>query len=110
MTTETQHLAILLNSATPDRPEICVSPLIHALAAKALDCEVEIHFSGPSIRLLVAGVAEALYPTPQQEKSILSFIKEAYLQETLQVQAVGKADAFARFAGTVVNLSDDPEE
>jgi uncharacterized protein len=77
LTTEIQHLAILLNSATPDRPDICVSPLIHALAARALDCEVEIHFAGPSIRLLVVGVADELYPTPQKEKSILSFLQEA---------------------------------
>lgn len=77
MTTRIEHLAILLNSATPDRPDICVTPLVHALAARALDCEVEIHFAGPAIRLLVVGVADALYPTPEQEKSVLSFIREA---------------------------------
>lgn len=77
MTTKIEHLAILLNSTTADRPEICVTPLVHALAARALDCEVEIHFAGPAIRLLVEGVAEALYPTPQKEKSVLSFIQEA---------------------------------
>lgn len=77
MTTRIEHLAILLNSATPERPEICVTPLVHALAARALDCEVEIHFAGPAIRLLVVGVADALYPTPEKEKSVLSFIREA---------------------------------
>jgi len=75
--TETPHLAILICSATPDRPELCVTPLIHALAARALDCNVEIHFAGPSIRFLVEGVADDLYPTSNKEKSVLSFLQEA---------------------------------
>lgn len=77
MTTETQRLAILICSATPDRPEFCVTPLVHAIVARALDCEVEIHFAGPSIRLLVDGVAAGLYPTAQREKSVLAFLQEA---------------------------------
>jgi len=75
--TETARLAILICTATPDRPEICVTPLIHAMAARALDCEVEIHFAGPAIRFLVEGVAANLYPTPTKEKSILDFLQEA---------------------------------
>jgi predicted peroxiredoxin len=75
--TETSHLAILICSAAPDRPELCVTPLIHALAARALDCEVEIHFAGPAIRFLVEGVAGDLYPTSSKEKSILDFIHDA---------------------------------
>jgi predicted peroxiredoxin len=69
-------LAILLYAASVDQPELCVTPLIHALAARALDCEVEIHFAGPSIRLLVKGVADRLYPTSEREKSILEFLQE----------------------------------
>jgi hypothetical protein len=75
--TETPQLAILFCSATPERPELCATPLVHALAARALDCEVEIHFSGPAIRLLVEGVAAGLYPTAAREKSILAFLREA---------------------------------
>lgn len=75
--TETPRLAILVCSATPDRPEFCVTPLIHAIAARALDCEVEIHFSGPAVRLLIEGVASGLYPTPQKEKSVLAFLQDA---------------------------------
>ena len=71
------RLAILICSDGPQRPELCVTPLIHALAARALDCEVEVHFAGPSIRLLIEGVASELYPTTQREKSILEFIQEA---------------------------------
>ncbi len=69
-------LAFLIWSATPDRPDLCVTPLVHALAARALDCEVEIHFAGPAVRWLVEGVAAAAFPTPQQEKSIQRFLDE----------------------------------
>jgi predicted peroxiredoxin len=47
------------------------------MAATALDCEVEVHFSGRATRLLVAGVAENLYPTEGGTKSIYVFMKEA---------------------------------
>ncbi|MBS1190597.1 MAG: peroxiredoxin [Rhodocyclaceae bacterium] len=77
LTTEVRGLALLLWSATPERPQICVTPFIHALAARALDAEVEIHFAGPAVRLLVAGVADHLYPTPEREKSLLAFMAEA---------------------------------
>ena len=73
----TERLALLMWAATPDRPELCVTPLVHALAARALDAEVEIHFAGPAVRLLVAGVADALYATPAREKSIGDFLREA---------------------------------
>jgi predicted peroxiredoxin len=54
----TDKLTLLLWAATPDHPDLCVTPLVHALAARALDAEVEIHFAGPADRLLVAGVAD----------------------------------------------------
>ena len=73
----TERLALLMWAATPARPELCVTPLVHALAARALDAEVEIHFAGPAVRLLVAGVADALYATPAREKSIGDFLREA---------------------------------
>ncbi|MGE5493563.1 MAG: DsrE family protein [Actinomycetota bacterium] len=76
MTTEVKGLALLLWAATPDRPELCVTPLVHALAARALDVEVEIHFAGPAVRLLVEGVVDGLYPTAAREKSIRAFLEE----------------------------------
>lgn len=75
--TEPPGLALLLWAATPERPELAATPLVHALAARALDAEVEIHFAGPAVRLLVEGVAAGLYPTPAREKSLLAFIEEA---------------------------------
>lgn len=70
-------LAILLWSATPAQPELCATPFVHAALAAALDCEVEIHFSGEASRLLVAGVAERLFATPGSGTSIYAFMQEA---------------------------------
>lgn len=72
----TPNLAFLICAATPDRPELCVVPLIHALAGRALDCSVEIHFAGPAVRWLVDGVAQQAYPAMSREKSILDYLRE----------------------------------
>ena len=69
-------LALLLWSATPDRPDLTVTPLVHAVSACALDCRVELHFAGPAVRWLVTGVAEAAYPTAGREKSIGEWLHE----------------------------------
>ena len=72
----TDKLAILVCTASTDRPELLPTPLVHALAAHALDAEVEIHFAGPAVRLLVDGVADSLYAGRQQEKSLGDFLRE----------------------------------
>jgi predicted peroxiredoxin len=71
------RLAILLWAATPERPELCATPFVHATAAAALDCEVEVHFTGRAARLLVAGVADQVLPTPGESKSAYRYMKEA---------------------------------
>lgn len=77
MTIEVRGLAILVCSPTPETPELCITPLIHATVACALDCEVEIHFAGPAVRLLVGNVANHLFPTPAREKSVHAFMQDA---------------------------------
>lgn len=72
-----KKLAILLWSATPERPQLCATPFVHAAAAAAFDCEVEVHFAGPAVRLLVAGVAESLRPWPGVETSIYQMMRQA---------------------------------
>ncbi len=88
----TDRLAILVWAATPERPELVVTPLVHALAARALDAEVEIHFAGPAVRWLVGGVADAAWPTPAREKSVGDFLAEA-LAAGVCVYACGMARA-----------------
>ncbi len=77
MSGQRSKLAILLWSATPERPQLCATPFVHAAAAAAFDCEVEIHFAGPAVRLLVAGVAESLRPWPGVDTSIYQMMRQA---------------------------------
>lgn len=72
-----QKLAILLWAATPERPQLCATPFVHAAAGAALDAEVEIHFAGPAVRLLVAGVAANLRPWPDMETSVYAMMRQA---------------------------------
>jgi len=85
-------LAILIWAALPECPELVVTPLVHALAARALDVEVEIHFAGPAIRWLVDGVADQQYATAAHEKSIGDFLREVQ-HEGATLYACGMAQA-----------------
>jgi predicted peroxiredoxin len=72
-----RKLAILLWAATPERPELCTMPFVYAAVAAAMDCEVEMHFTGSSVRLLVEGVAAGIIPAGVAAKSIYGFMQEA---------------------------------
>ena len=86
------HLALLVWAATPEHPELLVTPLVHALAARALDAEVEIHFAGPAVRWLVAGVADQRFATLADEKSLGDFLREV-AAEDVRLVACGMARA-----------------
>lgn len=109
MTGQRKKLAILLWSATPERPQLCATPFVHAAAAAAFDCDVEIHFAGPAVRLLVSGVAEALRPWPGVDTSIYQMMRQATnLGASLNACAmamgalVGKDEALIpEYAGTI---------
>lgn len=73
-------LAILLWASSPEAPELCATPFVYAAAAAAMDCEVEIHFTAGSVRLLVKGVAASLYSSSDREKSIFEFMQDAARQ------------------------------
>jgi predicted peroxiredoxin len=72
-----QKLAILLWQATADQPQLAATPFVHAAAAAAFDCAVEIHFAGPTVRLLVEGVAAPLCPWPDSTVSIYDMMRQA---------------------------------
>lgn len=42
-----------------------------------MDVEVEIYFTGPSIRLLAQGVAASLHAGPRQRKTVYAFMRDA---------------------------------
>jgi len=83
---------LLIWAATPERPDLLVTPLIHALAARALDAEAEIHFAGPAVRWLVAGVADRQFATPAGEKSLGDFLREVAAAD-VRLLACGMAHA-----------------
>jgi predicted peroxiredoxin len=69
------RLAILLWAASAEQPDLCAAPFVYAMAAAALDAEVEIHFAGKSVRLLEQGVAERALTSGG--KSLYAFMQEA---------------------------------
>jgi uncharacterized protein len=73
----TSRLAILLWATSAQDPARCATPFVHAAAAAAMDCEVEMHFTAKSVRLLESGVARELYPNRSREKSVYDFMREA---------------------------------
>ena len=70
-------LLILLWAATPNHPELLGAPFVYAATAAALDAEVEVHFSGRSVRLLVAGVAEQLPCEPWGRPNVYACMRDA---------------------------------
>ena len=73
-------LLILLWAATPDRPDSYLIPFTYAAVAAAMDCEVEMHFTGTSVRLLVEGVAARLTLSQAEGKSIYHLMQQAAQQ------------------------------
>ncbi len=70
-------LLILLWTAAPDRPELLGAPFVYAATAAALDAEVEVHFSGRAVRLLVAGIAEQLQCEPWDRPNLYACMRDA---------------------------------
>ena len=77
MSTEGARLAVLLWSATPERPDLLAAPFVYAMAAAALDAEVEMHFAGRAVRLLVAGEAARLRSADWTDHTIEGYMRDA---------------------------------
>ncbi len=71
------RLVIVVWSAGPDRPVQAAAPFVYALAARALEVDVEMHFTSTAVRWLVAGVADGAYTDAAQTKTVADFIREA---------------------------------
>ena len=71
------RLVIVVWSAGPDRPVLAAAPFVYALAARAFEAAVEMHFTSTAVRWLVAGVADGAYTDAAQTKTVADFIREA---------------------------------
>lgn len=67
---------IVLWSAGPERPALAAAPFVYALAARALDVAVDMHFTSTAVRWLLPGVADAAYTDAACSKTIGDFIRE----------------------------------
>lgn len=115
-----RKLAIILSAAPFERADEFVMPFVYAAVAAAMECEVEVHFTGRAVRLLVDGVAAGL--DGGDGRSVYAHLHEA-AQHGARLLACSKAlklhvadgeakiDDFAGVAGaaTVVMRSVDPE-
>ncbi|MGH6612143.1 MAG: DsrE family protein [Burkholderiaceae bacterium] len=72
-----KKLVIVLWSAGPERPALAAAPFVYALAARALDIEVDMHFTSTTVRWLLPGVADAAYTDRERTKTVGDFIREA---------------------------------
>lgn len=78
---EARRIVIVVWSCGPDRPGgavLAAAPFVYALAARALDREVEMHFTSSAVRWLVASEADAAYTDRARSKTVRDFIREAH--------------------------------
>ena len=56
---------------------MCATPFFHAVAAAAMDVDVEIYFTSASVLLLKRGIADALATGPRRVATVYSFMQDA---------------------------------
>jgi len=71
------RVTIVVWSAGPERPVLAAAPFVYALTARALDAEVEMHFTSTAVRWLLQGVAAEAYTDAARTKTVADFIAEA---------------------------------
>lgn len=71
-------VVIMLLNINPDIPATLGTPFFQATVAACMDLEVEIYFASRTVRLLLQGVADDLYPGKERVKSVYSFMQDAH--------------------------------
>jgi uncharacterized protein len=74
------RVIIVVWSCGPDNPRgamLAAAPFVYALSARALDLEVEMHFTSSSVRWLFEGIAKDAHTDQAKSKTVLDFIREA---------------------------------
>jgi predicted peroxiredoxin len=76
-----RKLVLVLWSCGPQREggaALAAAPFVYALAARALDLDVEMHFTADTVRWLLPGVADDAYTDAARSKTVGDFIREAH--------------------------------
>ena len=79
MSAGVDKLVIVLWSAgprAPDGPMLAAAPFVYALAARALEVDVDMHFTSSTVRWLLPGVADAAHTDAERTKTVGDFIRE----------------------------------
>jgi predicted peroxiredoxin len=76
MSADIDKLVIVLWSAGPEQPLLAAAPFVYALAARALEVDVDMHFTSSTVRWLLPGVADAAYTDAERTKTVGEFIRE----------------------------------
>jgi len=72
-----EKLVIVMWSADPSAPDRAAAPFVYALAARALEIDVEMHFTAGAVCWLLEGVAAEAYTDAGRSKTVRDFIGEA---------------------------------
>ncbi len=72
-----EKLVIVMWSADPSAPDRAAAPFVYALAARALEIDVEMHFTAGAVRWLFEGVADDACTDQGRTKTVRDFIREA---------------------------------
>ncbi len=73
------RLILVLWSCGPDNPRgatLAAAPFVYALAARALDLEVEMHFTSSAVRWLFAGAADQAHTDQGKTKTVRDYLRE----------------------------------
>lgn len=71
-----RRFVVVLWSAGPVRPGLAAAPFVYALAARALDADVEIHYTADCVCWLVPGVADRAFTDAARTRTVLDLIRE----------------------------------
>ena len=67
---------LVLHAGSNDLAD-CATPILHALTASAMECEVEMYFIGPGVRILSEQGAEAII-APELKRSVATLLDDAH--------------------------------
>ena len=76
-----RRIVVLAWSCGPDRPggaQLAAAPFVYALAARALEFEVEMHFTSSSVRWLLGDIAATAWTDAGRTKTVRDYIVEAH--------------------------------
>ena len=71
------RLVIVMWAADPSAADRAAAPFVYALAARALEIDVEMHFTAGAVRWLFEGVADAAYTDQARTRTVRDYIREA---------------------------------